>query len=127
MKQELSDVTVKALTQLMETASSVKAFTLEQAPDVLKQIVIMGRIEYSIYIGLSFLTIAILAIIGIYVKFISSEEYDEGFYIPFTMLSVVLGALSVGVICNVMHEFVCAWFAPKVFLIETVSHYIRYF
>lgn len=115
MKEELTNVTVEALKGLLENLAQAKGFVLEQAPDVLQGLVLVGRIESSLVVG-------VFNIIGwliVWRVFSNHKNIHDQF--PYAMGAFVFIAVP---LC-VAHDFITSWFAPKVYLVEHISKLIR--
>lgn len=119
----MSDELIK---QLIEIIKSTNNFVLSQAPDVARQIVTMGRIiepvEFLFGLVLIFGSVYAFKYTDTQVK---NNEWDEIAWVPFGIgcLCALIGGL-ITTTC----QFECtikAWFAPKLYLLEYLSHLVR--
>lgn len=123
MKNEILE---KFVAGMMEALKTAKDFTLEQAPDVMKQVIRLAIVESALVVAGS---IAVLFGLWRWHRHIQtkiekrSSYFDEpGFaYIPLAIIGVVaLMSLS----CS-GDDLVKASVAPKLYLIEYFSHLVR--
>jgi hypothetical protein len=131
------DKFVETMTGILQSA---KDFTLEQAPDILRQVVVWKRAEETAYLAL---TLLILVGTGIaYLKLfrwtagqVAKAKTERGNYkTGFDDYGVFMfGSVAAGIICPIstitalcrIGDTLQVWLAPKVYLIEYFSHLIK--
>lgn len=135
MKEELSQVTAEAMKALMENLTQAKGFILEQAPDVLREMVLLGRIKYTA----AFVFGALMLCVGIYSTWqailwdrifrkehgtaLEREARTKGEFYPIpAFVGWALGLLFSLLATSPM---LTAWFAPKVYLLEQVTKMLK--
>jgi hypothetical protein len=133
-----------SLRVLLNTFKESKDFVLEQAPDIVQQLIMYTIVERLVLVILGIIILSILPIIlwKIYVKYnkdvidaikeietntapryvLSSAKVDPFEYV----VTGVLSSLFVGfpgffLISNNLQTLLKAWIAPKIFIIEYIS------
>jgi hypothetical protein len=120
MKEEL-------LKQLVDVVEKTKDFTLEQAPDVVRQIVTYGRAMNTFCIAVSIVSVALGCwTVG---KFKNREEAEYGDpssgQIIWGIASVALFFTAVMTFSINIQMFFMSWFTPKLFVIKYLLDGIR--
>jgi hypothetical protein len=116
------------LVSLRGTAEKAQAFALDQTPDVLRDLVTIGRLESTacVIFGMVFMLVAV----GL-MRWASRQNFSEwdgdagmlGFFL--SVLGIGIGVIAgLVMICNNFHNFVTAWFAPRIYIIETLTNLI---
>jgi len=115
MNEEIKEKAMSALSTIIDDVGKIREFTIEQAPDVIQQLILFNRIEYSMYIAMNIVFGIILCIIA--KKVIKSDLIEEGLF--FTWLGLIIcGAVSIGLFCDNVEPFLKVWIAPKIWLLE---------
>ena len=110
----------------LETAEKTGNFIVEQAPDLIRQLLIWKTVEYSVYVILG---ISLIIYFYRWTKKVSKEmkenEYDfeDYFMDSFANILITIGQLSLlitGIILIVenLRDLIQIVFAPKIYLIE---------
>lgn len=115
------------LSDIRENAGQARNFVLDQAPLVVRDLVAMGRAESTLWL-LGW--IASLVIAGCLLRRtirlvrLNWEDADEPTMalccLALVWLAAWVFASAVGIACC-LHDFVTAWFAPRIFVIEYVA------
>ena len=120
--KQLAEILKKGL----ETAEKTGNFIVEQAPDLIRQLLIWKTVEYSVYVILG---ISLIIYFYRWTKKVSKEmkenEYDfeDYFMDSFANILITIGQLSLlitGIILIVenLQDLIQIVFAPKIYLIE---------
>lgn len=126
MKENLQNTVNEALKGIIETASQIKQFSLEQIPDVLNQLLIFKFAEAivvivfcTIFITLSYIWFTILV----------SQEKEYGMWSDSKVIASIVGgfvsALSIVCIMLSIIDILKITLAPKLYLIEYAAHLIK--
>lgn len=125
MSPELQQELAKWLGGLRENAGQAKDSVLDQAPRVIHDLVAMGRAESTacVVIGLAMLAVGAQWTRRLCIK--SFKEMDDGpaFLGGMAMFGAALAGLLVAVAHA--HQFVASWFAPRVYVIETIGSMLK--
>lgn len=124
--KQLAEILKKGL----ETAEKTGNFIVEQAPDLIKQLLIWKTVEYSIYVIMG---ISLIIYFYRWTKKVSKEmkenEYDFEDYFMDSVSSIFIAIgqmtiLIVGVllISENLHSLIQIVFAPKIYLIEYTAN-----
>jgi hypothetical protein len=120
MDKLVLDKFVATMTELLQSA---KDFTLEQAPDVLRQLVAYERAITIFYVA-SCLLGAIALAFG--TKQLLRHGDDLGDAAGAALLFLLVGELVVVIMFfHNVSDFLKVWVAPKVFLIEYFAHLVK--
>ena len=111
-----------ALVELLTTFKESKDFALEQAPDVVQQLIVYTQVLNGIIISFA-LFLILTGVFGLY-KFIQEgrrTEWGDGDY-PFWLLLTVIGwMIGFTILTPCLFTFLKVTIAPKVFIIEYIS------
>lgn len=123
LKQEAAD----ALVQILRDAASVREFAIEQAPDVIQQLLTWKLLEASATAALCFV-LCLLAIAGI--RFLWRRDWDDSMDRTFArvMSSVIGGAMAMlllAVSLDYAFQALQIAIAPKVWLLEYAADLVR--
>ncbi len=110
----ITDIGVKAATDLLNNLTQAKAFALEQAPDVLQQMVAL-EIHQCIFvmIGAGIVCIALWFIVY------KIDDAEAQLFVSGVSLLPFIGILCKG------YDLMSVMTAPKVFLIHALSKMVR--
>ena len=137
ISKELAAELLSGLKSVKSFAGTAKDFIVEQVPDVLKQIVHWQTVSSLTYTILSivFLISSTILFVVLLKKFRTLEKNWKGDkYDPnpwaLAVVANVLAYLSVALICflnflQYLSDFLKVYFAPKVFLIEYLTHIVK--
>ena len=111
---------------LLDTLRESQTFVLAQAPDVAQQIVLYGRIVNLVYIGATALLIWLYLRIWLPRIVLAWKDLD---HMPHGLGGVLAGVglaiLGLGSIFGALPELIKAWFAPKLYLLDQVSQWLK--
>ena len=120
--KQLAEILKKGL----ETAEKTGNFIVEQAPDLIRQLLIWKTVEYSIYVIMG---ISLIIYFHRWTKKVTKEmkekkdDYEDYFMSSFPNLLIAVGQISfliIGIllIAENLHSLIQIVFAPKIYLIE---------
>ena len=120
--KQLAEILKKGL----ETAEKTGNFIVEQAPDLIRQLLIWKTVEYSIYVIMG---ISLIIYFHRWTKKVTKEmkekkdNYEDYFMSSFPNLLIAVGQISfliIGIllIAENLHSLIQIVFAPKIYLIE---------
>ena len=120
--KQLAEILKKGL----ETAEKTGNFIVEQAPDLIRQLLIWKTVEYSIYVIMG---ISLIIYFHRWTKKVTKEmkekkdNYEDYFMSSFLNLLIAVGQISfliIGIllIAENIHSLIQIVFAPKIYLIE---------
>lgn len=124
--KQLAEILKKGL----ETAEKTGNFIVEQAPDLIKQLLIWKTVEYSIYVIMG---ISLIIYFYRWTKKVSKEmkenedDFEDYFMDSVSSIFIAIGQmiiLIVGVllISENLHSLIQIVFAPKIYLIEYTAN-----
>lgn len=108
---------VEMLQWLKELVEKGGDFVMQQAPPLAAEIVTYGRVTNSLAV-LALIPAAIL--LKLYIPRIGKaiDEDDDGLVVVKMALVIVVGILGVGLFVANLDQFLKAWFAPRLYLID---------
>ena len=120
--KQLAEILKKGL----ETAEKTGNFIVEQAPDLIRQLLIWKTVEYSVYVILG---ISLIIYFYRWTKKVSKEmkenedDFEDYFMDSFANILITIGQLSLliaGIILidENLQDLIQIVFAPKIYLIE---------
>jgi len=120
--KQLAEILKKGL----ETAEKTGNFIVEQAPDLIRQLLIWKTVEYSVYVILG---ISLIIYFYRWTKKVSKEmkenedDFEDYFMDSFANILIAIGQLSLLIIGMILiaenlQDLIQIVFAPKVYLIE---------
>ena len=120
--KQLAEILKKGL----ETAEKTGNFIVEQAPDLIRQLLIWKTVEYSVYVILG---ISLIIYFYRWTKKVSKEmkenedDFEDYFMDSFANILIAIGQLSlliIGIIliAENLQDLIQIVFAPKIYLIE---------
>ena len=120
--KQLAEVLKKGL----ETAEKTGNFIVEQAPDLIRQLLIWKTVEYSVYVILG---ISLIIYFYRWIKKVSKEmkenedDFEDYFMDSFANILIAIGQLSLLIIGMILiaenlQDLIQIVFAPKIYLIE---------
>lgn len=113
----------KTLSKGLELAEKSGNFILDQAPDLIQQLLIYKTIDYSITILISSLVLYFLGK-AIYRDYKKGEDFEDRDLILQIFGGFVFIFLAIGVYFS-LSQLIQIIFAPKIYLIEYISHLIK--
>ena len=116
--KQLAEILKKGL----ETAEKTGNFIVEQAPDLIRQLLIWKTVEYSVYVILG---ISLIIYFYRWTKKVSKEmkENEDYFMDSFANILIAIGQLSLLIIgmmliAENLQDLIQIVFAPRIYLIE---------
>lgn len=120
--KQLAEILRKGL----ETAEKTGNFIVEQAPDLIRQLLIWKTVEYSVYVIIG---ISLIVYFYRWTKKVSKEmkenedDFEDYFMDSFANILIVIGQLSLLIIGMILiaenlQDLIQIVFAPKIYLIE---------
>ena len=120
--KQLAEILKKGL----ETAEKTGNFIVEQAPDLIRQLLIWKTVEYSVYVILG---ISLIIYFYRWTKKVSKEmkeneeDFEDYFMYSFANILITIGQLSLLItgiilIAENLQDLIQIVFAPKIYLIE---------
>jgi uncharacterized membrane protein YuzA (DUF378 family) len=120
--KQLAEILKKGL----ETAEKTGNFIVEQAPDLIRQLLIWKTVEYSVYVILG---ISLIIYFYRWTKKVSKEmkenedDFEDYFMDSFANILIAIGQLSLLIIGMILiaenlQDLIQIVFAPKIYLIE---------
>ena len=120
--KQLAEIIKKGL----ETAEKTGNFIVEQAPDLIRQLLIWKTVEYSVYVILG---ISLIIYFYRWTKKVSKEmkenedDFEDYFMDSFANILITIGQLSLLItgiilIAENLQDLIQIVFAPKIYLIE---------
>lgn len=120
--KQLAEILKKGL----ETAEKTGNFIVEQAPDLIRQLLIWKTVEYSVYVILG---ISLIIYFYRWTKKVSKEmkenedDFEDYFMDSFANILIAIGQLSLLIIgmmliAENLQDLIQIVFAPKIYLIE---------
>ena len=120
--KQLAEILKKGL----ETAEKTGNFIVEQAPDLIRQLLIWKTVEYSVYVILG---ISLIIYFYRWAKKVSKEmkenedDFEDYFMDSFANILITIGQLSLLItgiilIAENLQDLIQIVFAPKIYLIE---------
>ena len=120
--KQLAEILKKGL----ETAEKTGNFIVEQAPDLIRQLLIWKTVEYSVYVILG---ISLIIYFYRWAKKVSKEmkenedDFEDYFMYSFANILITIGQLSLLItgiilIAENLQDLIQIVFAPKIYLIE---------
>ena len=126
MNQKLQAELTTWLQSIRENAEGAKGFVLEQAPDVVREFVTLGRIETTTLVVLGALALIAGAMFFRWEwknrKMLTELHEDPGITLVIANIAaVVLYTACLSWLIQTLHTLICVWFAPRVYIIETAA------
>lgn len=121
---ELQAALAEFLTTTTNTISETKNFAVEQFPDVIRELILLKRVEMSFYITL-WLAIFTLGVVVAYKLIKNFEKMDMDSKPPCVALTIILWVMIILSLFLNFYSWICPWIAPKVFVVEYLSKLIR--
>lgn len=125
------DILVGWLEAIGEATKGAKDFVLEQAPEVVRDVVALGRAEMTVQLVLAAAGIVMAQWVARLccrwfdqAKVDGAQEDQLAGYATAFIGVCLFGIAAVVVFLDGIHEFCAAWFAPRVYVIEYVAELI---
>jgi hypothetical protein len=112
----------KLLKLLTDNIAQGKDFVLEQAPDVVQQLILYKRIEYTFYAILCTLIIVVVSYVSI--KCFRTLKYEDKIPVCI-LLSGIPICLLAPIFLGFIPELLKVWIAPKVFPLEYLAGLVK--
>lgn len=134
MGNQLEQVSAEAIRAMLDNLGQAKEFVLEQAPSVMREIVLLGRIKATVCVALGFFA-AVVLVVSIYksmywermwFKSIGELEAKAQAKNRFYFAAVIVsGMLAFPTNLFGWANFFAVWFAPKVYLLEQLGKMVK--
>ncbi len=105
-------------------------FVLAQAPEVIQQLILLKRIECSIFLGLSVAMVALLTW-GSH-HFIQKlreayDEQDDALILWIVIAGATIFGAGIGILASIdnFSDMLTVWLAPKVYVLEYAANLLR--
>lgn len=95
-----------------------KGFILEQAPDIIQQLILFKRIEFTFMTIAFVLGFIVFIVIGLWSVYQLNDCGSEGWVIGVIVSTVALLIMTPLFVFVVVPQMIMVWFAPKVYLLE---------
>lgn len=103
----------KALLEIVQSAQKVGAVAWDQAPLVLRDLLVAGAIEYGLYVGVSLLGVVAFASLSRWgYRHPDHEASAPSFFCGFMAM-----VFSAGAVVNCTIHLLTIWLAPRAYLI----------
>jgi hypothetical protein len=132
MNTELQSKLLEIVTSMQDGFLKTKDFAMEQLPSVANEYILFNRM-YMSFLMLSILGVAVTW--GMFYKktVIDSQKVKKSPYYDtrpdnfdtFKVVTMVLTVLLSFMFLLNLREFFLVWFAPKIFLIESIAHMVK--
>jgi hypothetical protein len=122
MKEELAQKAELAMVEIIDSLLKAKDFAVDQAPDVIRQLMIWNAIEWVGYgvLWITILGLCVWLLIDCIRKKEPHNDYEIGAFLS-----------AVGCFIMTLSVFICVfgvlkiWLAPKVWLIEYAANLVK--
>jgi hypothetical protein len=118
MNEKLMETADKALVELLDVFIKTKDFAIEQAPDVVQQLLVW---KFTISLLCFVITLATPALFLAVTHYLAKKNNDSSFYLPNMSLVLLIIPVSNGHII----DWLQIWLAPKVWLIEYAASLVK--
>ncbi len=126
MNEKLQTELTTWLQAIRENGEGAKEFALAQAPDIVREMVALGRLEMTV------LAVSCVALIGITIRFMprwiktaflcdEATDAQSAFAFGAALLSGIGSAIAMLLIVGNLHDLFAAWFAPRVYVLEQAA------
>lgn len=126
MDVEISEAE-RLLKLLTDSIEQGKNFAIEQAPDVIQQLIAYGRCYYTVsliiatIVTLTFLCLAFLFKRASDKVIKQGNSADSEGWIVASVISAIVTLISGGVCCHLIERVLMTWVAPKLYAIEYLT------
>ena len=125
MNTETDKQIAEILKKGLEVAEKSGNFVIEQAPDLVKQLITYKTIEASIYV---LIEITLIYLIVRYIKYLHKKNnedsdfiVDNEFHITGMIITLIMGIILFFVFINDISDLIKLIFAPKIYLLEYIA------
>jgi hypothetical protein len=128
LKRPPEDELIKRLNELLDfliaNASSTKDFVLSQSPHIIQEIVTYGRVSNTIYVVVSFIIfITSLVLFVLSFRKLVNASTDAQFLPAAAFFTLGIGS-GVGILYHI-RDFIIAWTAPRLYMLNYICELIR--
>ena len=125
MNTETDKQIAEILKKGLEVAEKSGNFVIEQAPDLVKQLITYKTIEASIYV---LIEITLIYLIVRYLKYLHKKNnedsdfiFDNEFHIIGMVITLIMGIILFFAFINDISDLIKLIFAPKIYLLEYIA------
>ena len=125
MNSETDKQIAEILKKGLEAAEKSGNFVIEQAPDLVKQLITYKTVETSICV---LIEISLMYLIFRYIKYLHKKNnedsdfiFDNEFHIIGMMITSLMGIFLFFVFINDISDLIKLIFAPKIYLLEYIA------
>lgn len=127
MDEKLKAETLKWLTDLHGATAKAGGFVLDQAPEVAREVILLGRVWHSVAFLMSLASV--IAIAGAVIRYRKAlrEGWDDAEPLA-TVCCITSPILSAVFLILTLVEFssaATAWFAPRLYLLQELAGLIK--
>lgn len=115
----------RLLKLITDSIAQGKDFVLEQAPDVVQQLIVYKRIEYTFYTVLLMLIIGVVTYVSIKGFNACMSKTDTESLLMLLMFAGFTYLITILILCGLVPRLIIVYVAPKVFLLEYLASLIK--
>ncbi len=115
----------KLLKLLTDSIAQGKDFVLEQAPDVVQQLLLYKRIEYTFYAVLLILIMGVVTYICVKGFNVCISKSDTDVLAFLLAVCGFIYLITTPIFCALVTRLIMVYFAPKVFLLEYLASLVK--
>ena len=128
MNEQTEKLVNDALSSVIETVRATGNFVIEQAPDVIRQLILYNTINLAMWVVLGL--VVLLATYVVVKKFLKLEKtlnkYDSGGALAAAVLSGAIGSVTgIGLIMSNISDLIKIIVAPKIWLLEYAASLVK--
>lgn len=131
LQQALLDRADNIMDSIATTVNKASAFAADQVPDIALQYVAFGRASLTTYMIIALMLLIIGLWLAVRVAIMNSRQYPEDSYSwddrrTGAMISgLAMSVMGVAVFLHNLNNFIMVWVAPKIWLINEISHLVK--
>lgn len=115
----------KLLKLLTDSIEQGKDFVLEQAPDVVQQLLLYKRIEYTFYAVLFTLIMAVVIYVAVKGFNVCMSKTDTDSLSIILAICGISTIIIVPILCGLIPRLIMVYVTPKVFLLEYLTNIVK--
>lgn len=124
MSEELQKQLAEMLKSLMATAQDATTWAKGEIPLLVKEKIMLGRVEETVYFVVSLLVGAVILYYSLklwkHSWQLTKEDADEP-----VILANIIGVILSVVVIYPSHNFFTVWFAPRLYIIEWLTSLVK--
>lgn len=128
MNEQTEKLVNDALSSVIETVRATGNFVIEQAPDVIRQLILYNTINLAVWVGLGLVVlVATHIVVKKFLKWEATlDAYNSGGGIAGAVMSGVIGiSLGFVLIFSNISELIKIIVAPKIWLLEYAASLVK--